>query len=313
MISTREPVGIDSIASDPPSDSRRSRRLTGPTPDVTSSLCSSRPWKGNPRPSSETTTRSPSTPCACTSTDTREGWPCFSALTTASRTNRRTVCSADDDSGRSAGLTRMAIGVFHSTARRPRSSSSAWATPAVRGDRPVGRLQVLDEQANLPLLDRDGALQRQKPIARGRGRVRLVSQRLEPQADPGQRLEHAVVEVARDADPILPNGDLVQALLEIQPFQRIAHFVDDNLHERDQLLCRAARAAEENPPFQMLDLESGRRQPRLDQARAELAVHRPAPPCGDQAGVPDRDGHVGAGRIARDEGGPLEGRVDERA
>ena len=74
---------VDSTVTLPPSEATRDRRLSGPAPISASAASSYRPRNGNPRPSSEMTTRRQrSSPC--TSTDTREGCACFTALTMAS-------------------------------------------------------------------------------------------------------------------------------------------------------------------------------------------------------------------------------------
>src|SRR5205823_6860247 len=82
--------------------------------------------------------------------------------------------------------------------------------------------QILDEQPQLALLDGDRTLDGEQAIADQRRSAVLVGQRLQLQADTRQRLQHAVVKIARDADPIFADRDLLQPIVQIQLLERVA-------------------------------------------------------------------------------------------
>ena len=226
------------------------------------------PSSGNPRPSSRTTIDSA---VARGDVDGHlRGMPCLSALTTASCAISRAPCSVAAGSDSSGGVTRTTIGTFHSTARRADISSSRCASdPASAGGR--RRPQILDEQPQLALLERERALDRQQPILDRQLAHRLRGNRLQLEADAGQRLQHAVVEITRQANPILANRQLPQPIGEIQLIERVADLARHHVHDRHRVAGRAFDAGEANAAGEKFGTKGGRRmRRRADAARKFL-------------------------------------------
>ena len=95
-----------------------------------------------------------------------------------------------------------------------------------------GRLQLVDEQPQLALLARERTLDGEQPVVR-RGRHVLVGgNRLQLEADAGQRLQDAVVQIARQAQAIFAHGELAQPLGYVQLVERVPDLARDDFYRR---------------------------------------------------------------------------------
>ena len=72
-------------------------------------------------------------------------------------------------------------------------------------------------------------------IADQRSTSRTIGERLQLKADAGERLQHAVVQIAGDAQAILTHRDLLQLVLNVEVLERVADFARHDLGERDHV------------------------------------------------------------------------------
>ena len=105
-------------------------------------------------------------------------------------------------------------------------------------------LGVANEDAQVALLVDDEPLDRRQSVARRPGvRVPQTLHRLELQGRPGQRLQHAVVQVPKQPDALLGSRGLAYPPGQQRLINRGRHFVRDDLTEQ-QVIPRHARLVE---------------------------------------------------------------------
>ena len=120
-------------------------------------------------------------------------------------------------------------------------------------------------------------------IANRRRVGRPIGERLQLKPDPGERLQHSVVQIAREPDAIFADRELLQAMMNVEVLERVADFARDHLGERDEIGTGRGDADEEHPAGDVLQLERCRGITRLT-ARS-LALERGA---AQRGGIPGR-------------------------
>src|SRR5207247_5410303 len=120
------------------------------------------------------------------------------------------------------------------------------------------RLQALDEQAQLALLDGERALDRQQSILQIRRTGGLRRDGLQFQANAGERLQHAVVEVPGELNSIFANGDLPETIGQVQLVERVADLPRDHFDDRLQVIGRWIDAGEKHTSHEMFSAKRQR-------------------------------------------------------
>ena len=133
----------------------------------------------------------------------------------------------------------------------------------------AARAEAPEEEPELALIDRERALDGEQPVADGGRRVDGRGHRADLEADARERLQHAVVQVARHADAFLAGGDVFHLLGDEQLIERCADLTRDDFRERHDLRGRPAVIREEHAAghalrFERRRREAGAREPRQD-------------------------------------------------
>src|SRR5207237_205642 len=127
-----------------------------------------------------------------------------------------------------------------------------------------------DEEAQLPLLDRQRPLEGPQTIRGGTGRLRNG---LQLEADAGERLQHAVVQVARHAYAVFMHGQLTDALRQLKLAERAADFARDERKSRGET-ARGSHAGEVHAPRHLIAFKQGGGRSLIADAADDLDMRR---------------------------------------
>ena len=115
-------------------------------------------------------------------------------------------------------------------------------------------LEPVDEEPQLALFDGQRPFDRQEPVAR---RLHGIGggQRLQLEADAGERLQHAVVKVARYAEALLTGGQAALAPRRERLIDGRANLARDHFGQGNHFRRRRARLGEEDAATDAVGLE----------------------------------------------------------
>ena len=147
---------------------------------------------------------------------------------------------------------------------------------------PRRRLQLFDEEAQVPLVGGDEPLDLLELLARPRrSSLQEMRQHLELEGRPGQGLEHAVVEVAGEPHPLVGHRRGPELAQQVELVELRGHALGHDLAE-DQVVAFEVLAVEgEEPPLHDLAAHGPGGHPLDGEASPQVLAHRRAVPTLD--------------------------------